>query len=162
AVREELGDVLLQVLFHARIAAERPDGYDIDDVARTLVEKLVGRHPHVFGDGPHVATSEEQHRRWDQLKRAEKERESSADGVPLGHPAVARAARLVGRAQRAGLPADVLPPGPAAADYGDALFALAAAARVDGVDPEAALRAAAKRFADQVRAAERSAAAAGV
>jgi XTP/dITP diphosphohydrolase len=159
AVREELGDVLLQVLFHARIAAEDPDDpFDVDDVAADLVAKLVGRHPHVFAGSEVVDTAERQEHRWEELKRAEKQRESSVDGVPLGQPAVALAAKLTSRTARAGFPADLLPAGPG---VGEQLFALAAAARLAGIDPEAELRGTARRFADAVRAAEKAAAADG-
>ena len=164
AVREELGDVLLQVLFHARIGAEHPaDPFDVDDVAADLVAKLVGRHPHVFAgteaiDAERIDSAERQERRWEELKRAEKRRASSVDGVPLGQPAVALAAKLAGRTARAGLPADLLPVGPG---FGERLFALAASAKLAGVDPEAELRGAARRFADAVRAAEKAAAAGG-
>jgi XTP/dITP diphosphohydrolase len=159
AVREELGDVLLQVLFHARIAAEAGvDSFKIDDVAADLVAKLVGRHPHVFAGTERVDTAERQEHRWEELKRAEKQRESSVDGVPLGQPAVALAAKLTSRTARAGLPADLLPSG---AGVGEQMFALAARAKLDGVDPEAELRAAARRFVDAVRSAERAAAADG-
>ncbi|MCO1659994.1 MazG family protein [Pseudonocardia humida] len=160
ATREELGDVLLQVLFHARIAAEHPDApFTVDDVAADLVAKLVGRHPHVFAGSEVVDTAERQEHRWEELKRAEKSRESSVDGVPLGQPAVALAAKLTSRTARAGLPADLLPVGP---QVGERLFALAAAARLAGIDPEAELRGAARRFADAVRAAEKAAHADGV
>ncbi len=155
AVREELGDVLLQVLFHARIAAGE---FDVDDVATDLVTKLVGRHPHVFGGSEKVDTAERQEQRWEELKRAEKQRESSVDGVPLGQPAVALAAKLTSRTARAGLPADLLPMD---SGVGEQLFALAARAKLAGVDPEAELRSAARRFADDVRAAERAARDAG-
>jgi XTP/dITP diphosphohydrolase len=159
AVREELGDVLLQVLFHARIAAEDEVGpFTVDDVAADLVAKLVGRHPHVFGGTERVDTAERQQHRWEELKRAEKQRESSVDGVPLGQPAVALAAKLTSRTARAGLPADLLPSG---AGVGEQIFALAARAKLDGADPEAELRRAARRFADAVRSAERAAAADG-
>jgi len=159
AVREELGDVLLQVLFHARIAAEDPaDPFDVDDVAADLVAKLVGRHPHVFVGSEVVETAERQEHRWEELKRAEKQRDSSVDGVPLGQPAVALAAKLTSRTARAGLPADLLPAGP---EVGEQLFALAAAAKLAGIDPEAELRGAARRFADRVRAAEKAAVADG-
>jgi XTP/dITP diphosphohydrolase len=171
AVREELGDVLLQVLFHARVAAEsRPAGgedppglggtrFDIDDVAADLVAKLVGRHPHVFAGTERIDTAERQQYRWEELKRAEKQRGSSVDGVPLGQPAVALAAKLTSRAARAGLPPDLLP---ADGGVGEQLFTVAARAKLAGADPEAALRTAARRFADDVRAAERSARAAGL
>ena len=158
ATREELGDVLLQVLFHARIATEDPAPFDADDVAADLVAKLVGRHPHVFAGTERVDTAERQQHRWEELKRAEKQRESSVDGVATGQPAVALAAKLTARTARAGLPADLLPVGPG---VGEQLFALAAAAKLAGIDPEAELRAAARRFADAVRAAERAAARAG-
>jgi XTP/dITP diphosphohydrolase len=159
AVREELGDVLLQVLFHARIAAEDPtDPFDIDDVAADLVAKLVGRHPHVFAGSEVIETAERQEHRWEELKRAEKQRESSVDGVPLGQPAIALAAKLTSRTARAGLPADLLPAG---SGVGEQLFALAAAAKLAGIDPEAELRGAARRFADAVRAAEKAAVADG-
>ena len=171
---EELGDVLLQVLFHARVAAETPDGFDVDAVAAELVAKLVGRHPHVFpspeidpkGIGPEgmdpaerVATASDQEVRWEELKRAEKRRASCVDGVALGQPAAALAAKLVSRTARAGLPSDLLPSGP---EPGAGLFALAARAKLAGVDPEAALRAVARQFGDDVRAAERSARSAGL
>jgi XTP/dITP diphosphohydrolase len=202
AVREELGDVLLQVLFHARVASEaesegasqrapaseertelgsRPSdteaesegasqrapasaSFDIDDVAADLVTKLVGRHPHVFAGSDvrareRIDTAERQEHRWEELKRAEKQRDSSVDGVPLGQPAVALAAKLISRTARAGLPADLLPDG---SGLGERLFADAARAKLAGDDPEAALRTAARGFADDVRAAERSARDAGL
>jgi len=159
AVREELGDVLLQVLFHARVAADGDWSFDIDDVAGDLVAKLVGRHPHVFAGSERIDTAERQEHRWEELKRAEKQRDSNVDGVPLGQPAVALAAKLVSRTARAGLPADLLPRG---AGPGEQLFAVAAEAKLAGGDPEAALRTAARRFADDVRAAERSALDAGL
>ncbi|MGH3795447.1 MAG: MazG family protein [Pseudonocardiaceae bacterium] len=164
ALREELGDVLLQVLFHARVAQERSvgvdGGFDIDAVATGLVTKLVGRHPHVFAGSEQVRSAAEQEIRWEQLKRVEKCRESSVDGVPLAQPALALAAKLVSRTARAGLPADLLPG--AVGGTGAALFALAGAAKLAGEDPEAALRRAARRFVEQVRAAEYSARACGL
>jgi XTP/dITP diphosphohydrolase len=162
ALREELGDVLLQVLFHARVAQEVPGsgGFDIDAVATELVTKLVGRHPHVFAGGEVVRTAADQEVRWEQLKRTEKLRESGVDGVALAQPALALAAKLVSRTARAGLPADLLPG--AGGGRGAALFALAAEAKLAEQDPEAAVRTVARRFADDVRAAERSARAAGL
>ena len=101
-LREELGDVLLQVVFHARIAAEDPDDpFDVDDVAADLVAKLVRRHPHVFEAGRGRET--DLHVQWDKLKNAEKSRESALDGVPLALGALARAQKVAGRAARAGL-----------------------------------------------------------
>ncbi len=167
AVREELGDVLLQVLFHARVAQDRPGGFDIDAVAADLVTKLIARHPHVFAGGEEVSTAAEQEIRWEQLKRIEKRRESSVDGVALAQPAVALAAKLVSRATKAGLPRDLLPGadlsrGRSDGDTGASLFAHSAAATLAGEDPEAALRSAARRFADDMRVAERAARAAGL
>jgi XTP/dITP diphosphohydrolase len=161
ALREELGDVLLQVLFHARVAQEDPDDpFSIDDVAAELVAKLVGRHPHVFAGGdPAVRDASTQQRRWEELKQQEKRRESSVDGVAAGQPALALAAKLVSRTARAGLPADLLP---SADDLGARLFGLAASAKLAGHDPESELRAVARRFAADVRAAERAAREAGV
>lgn len=165
ALREELGDVLLQVLFHSRVAQETPGGFDIDAVATGLVAKLVTRHPHVFAGSEQVRTASEQEVRWDELKRTEKRRQSSVDGVALGQPAVALAAKLVSRATKAALPVDLLPgtelTGPDS-DTGRSLFARSAAAKLAGEDPEAALRCVARRFADDVRAAEVSARAAGL
>jgi XTP/dITP diphosphohydrolase len=149
AVREELGDVLLQVLFHARIAQDMPGGFDIDSVAGDLVTKLVTRHPHVFAGSEEVSTAADQELRWEQLKRTEKRRESSIDGIALGQPAVALVAKLVSRTMKAGLPDDLLPSidGLPRADVGTgaSLFALSAAAKLAGEDPEAALRSAAPR-----------------
>lgn len=159
AVREELGDVLLQVLFHARIATEQADApFGVDEVAGDLVAKLVGRHPHVFAGTERIETAERQEHRWEELKRAEKQRESSVDGVAMGQPAVALAAKLTSRTARAGLPVDLLPSG---SGIGEQLFGLAARAKLGGVDPEAELRRIAVRFAAEVRAAERAAAATG-
>jgi len=161
ALREELGDVLLQVLFHARVAAEHEqDPFDVDVVARQLVTKLVGRHPHVFGEGdPAVRDAATQERRWEELKQAEKGRESVLDGVATGQPAVALAAKLTQRVSRRGFPVELLPDGDGT---GEILFAVAALAKLAGEDPEEALRAVARRFAEDVRAAERAARAAGV
>ncbi len=169
ALREELGDVLLQVLFHARVATEAPDGFDVDAVAAELVAKLVGRHPHVFPPkgidsrgieaAERVTTASDQEVRWEELKHAEKRRESCVDGVALGQPAAALTAKLVSRAAKAGLPSDLLPAGPGP---GAALFALAARAKLAGADPEAALRTVARQFGDDVRAAEHSARATGL
>ncbi len=156
ALREELGDVLLQVLFHARVAQESSsDSFTIDDVAASLVAKLVGRHPHVFAGGdPAVRDAGTQQVRWEELKQEEKRRESSVDGVAMGQPALALAAKLTQRTSRAGLPEDLLP--------GADLFELAARTKLAGQDPEGELRAVARRFADDVRAAEEAAKADGV
>jgi XTP/dITP diphosphohydrolase len=181
---EELGDVLLQVVFHARVAAERADGYTIDDVADGIVDKLVRRHPHVFADVT-VSGADEVHRNWDDIKRAEraekKERAeragvpagadgspSSLDGVPFGQPALALAAQLQRRAARAGVPdelarlegdpgsPDRAGPDDPAEEIGRELFRLVLKARETGRDPELELRAAARRYRDLVRAWEQA------
>ena len=190
ALRDELGDVLLQVLFHARIADERePDdpagpGWNVDDVAAGLVEKLIRRHPHVFGDVS-VAGAEDVQRNWDALKALEKDEGASATaGVPLGQPALALAAKLQKRVTGAGVPADLISPALAgvpsldaavataagaveehASEHGgdlvdavgELLFAAVALAREHGIDAESALRGRARRLrADFVEAEERA------
>ncbi len=166
ALREELGDLLLQVVFHARIAEEHPEQpFGIDEVAGGIVEKLVSRHPHVFG-GLQLDGIEAVEANWEVRKAVEKGRTSSLDGIPLGQPALALAAALLSRADRAGLsgvglvPVAVAVPVPAEAEpLGDVLLAMVAAARASGLDAEAALRAAVRRHADRIRAVERAAAA---
>jgi XTP/dITP diphosphohydrolase len=169
AFREELGDVLLQVVFHARVAAERDDGtgYTIDDVADGIIEKLTRRHPHVFGDVT-VSGPEEVKANWDAIKAAEREAATGGpasvlDGVPLAQPALALAAALQRRAERAAAPSSL-----AALDadegqvseIGAELFDLVARARAAGLDPELELRSAARVYRDRVHAweAERRAA----
>jgi MazG family protein len=183
ALREELGDVLLQIVFHAEVASERDDGtgYSVDDVADGIVTKLVRRHPHVFADMA-VSGADEVKQNWDAIKRAERAEKASPgdapssalDGVPFGQPALALATQLQRRATRAGLPSELAgarqaaddeargvddaqdPAGDAGAELGDRLFELVAAAEADGLDPEMELRAAARRFADRVRAWEQA------
>ncbi|CAL9484640.1 Nucleoside triphosphate pyrophosphohydrolase [Streptomyces sp. enrichment culture] len=149
-LREELGDVLLQVVFHARIAEEDPDApFSVDDVAGTIVDKLIRRHPHVFGDET-AATPEEVREHWLRTKAAEKQRTSVTEGVPLGQPGLALAAKLASRARTAGLPV----PLPTGEGIGYELLALAARAEAEGTDPEAALRAAARAYRDAIREVE--------
>jgi XTP/dITP diphosphohydrolase len=158
-LREELGDLLLQVVFHARIAGEHEtDPWSVDDVAAGIVDKLVRRHPHVFGDAD-APTAEHVEARWDELKREEKQRASSMDGVPLTLPALALAAKVLDRAQKAGVHVPVPKvdaPQPDADQIGDLLIGVVAAAAGRGIDPEQALRDAARRFASAVREAEAS------
>jgi XTP/dITP diphosphohydrolase len=159
AMREELGDVLLQVVFHAAIAQGHPDEpFGIDDVAAGLVAKLVHRHPHIYADEV-AETPEQVQANWIRLKGVEKARASVTDGIPPASPALALAAKLAGRARGAGLPLPLPadPPGPFPADetgLGDHLLAEAAAAESAGLDPEAALRQAARRYRAAIRAAE--------
>lgn len=150
---EELGDVLYQVLFHADIAAEQ-GRFTIEDVARRMREKMVGRHPHVFGDA--VADSAEAvTARWDDLKRVEKpERSSVLDGVPMGMPALALADKVLGKARQAGVEVEPVVMAADEAALGEALLGVVAGARVAGLDPERALRDAIRRLAGMVRDAE--------
>jgi XTP/dITP diphosphohydrolase len=150
-LREELGDVLLQVVFHARLAEEESeeDRWSIDDVAGDLVAKLVRRHPHVFADRS-VTGAAEVETNWDQIKAEEKGRRSAIDGVPLGQPALALAAKLRRRAAKAGLDAPV----PSGDDLGSRLFAIVEEAVAAGADPEAALRTTARAYRDAILVAE--------
>ncbi len=172
AFREELGDVLLQVVFHARVAGEREDGtgYTIDDVADGIVAKLVRRHPHVFADLA-VSGADEVTRNWDEIKKEEKRLQaeragasavpqlpSALDGVPFGQPALSLAAQLQRRAERSGVPVDLAPAGGgstggagAGEDIGHELFRLVARARALGLDPETELRVAARAYRELVR-----------
>jgi XTP/dITP diphosphohydrolase len=138
---EELGDLLLQVAFHSRIAQEHVESpFGIDEVAGGIVEKLVRRHPHVFAEGdattaPEVAAS------WEQIKAVEKpHRTSPLDGIPESLPALARANKAAGRLSGAGR-LDLAEAAAAGDDLGSRLFTLVLEAQANGQDPEAALRA---------------------
>jgi XTP/dITP diphosphohydrolase len=150
-LREELGDLLLQVLFHARLTEELPaeQAFSIEDVAADLVEKLVRRHPHVFGDAV-VTDAEQLNETWEKQKVVEKGRTSAVDGVPLAQPALALSAKLVARARRAGLDVAAEP----TTDVGERLFALVREATEAGIDPEAALRETARAYRRAILAAE--------
>lgn len=147
---EELGDVLLQVVFHARIAEEHEEEpFSVDDVAGGIVAKLVHRHPHVFGDET-ASTPEEVKEHWLRTKAEEKRRESVTDGIPLGQPGLALAAKLASRVRTA----DLTVPLPEGDGIGYELLALAVRAEASGIDPEAALRAAARTYRDAIRTTE--------
>lgn len=157
ALREELGDVLLQVAFHSRIAQEHPDDpFTVDDVAEGVARKLIGRHPHVFGDAV-AETAADVEANWDRIKAAEKGRTSAVEGVPLAQPALSLADKLLKRARNAGIPVeppalpDDLRGGAQDAEgVGRLLLAAVAHARTVGVDPEEALRAASRALRDQI------------
>lgn len=137
-MREELGDLLMQVYFHARIAEESPrdqGGFDIGDVAQGIADKLVRRHPHVFA-GLDVADADEVERNWERLKAEEKQRRGPTDGIPSALPALAYADKVLSRLERSGGPTS-LPDGD---DVGARLLALVAEARAAGLDAEAELR----------------------
>jgi XTP/dITP diphosphohydrolase len=155
---EELGDVLYQVLFHADLAAHTPgEDYDIDDVARHMTAKMVSRHPHVFGDRE-AETAADVVAFWDDLKAGEKpHRTSVLDGVPQGMPALALAQKLLGKAEKVGVTRESTDAAHAPAtedELGDALLALVASARAQGLDAERALRHAVRGLQDDVRSAE--------
>src|SRR3954452_11595371 len=180
SLRDEMGDVLLQVLFNARVAAEGVEpgtGWDVDDVAAGLVAKLVRRHPHVFADRTVSGASEVQSN-WDEIKAAERASgdgsTSPVAGVPMGMPALSLAAKPQSRAAKAGLGPDLGSPALASAEtpaaavaglaaelldddvpplvdrIGELLFAVVALARLVDVDAETALRGAARRFRDRI------------
>jgi XTP/dITP diphosphohydrolase len=151
-LREELGDILLQVAFHSRIAEEHPDeGYSIDDVAGDIVEKLIRRHPHVFGtvDAADAAAVEAN---WETIKAAEKQRSSVLEGIPLALPALALADKFLGRAAKL-LPTDHELPAPTTDTdrIGRELLAVVREARTLGVDPEQALRTTTHHLAEDIR-----------
>ena len=160
-LREELGDLLLQVVFHARIAQERGDeGWDIDDVADGIVEKLIRRHPHVFAD-EQAETAEQVEANWHALKAKEKGRASVTDGIPENLPALVRASKVHSRSE---VIQERLPDAPAqerAAQLvaslesedalGDVLFAITSSAHSRHWDAERALRQAVRRRIEQIR-----------
>jgi len=163
-LREELGDILLQVAFHSRIAEEAtPDlesdeeadqPWSIDDVAGDIVEKLIRRHPHVFGtvDAADAAAVEAN---WETIKAAEKQRTSVLEGIPLALPALALADKVLGRAAKL-LPTNPTPPEPTddTDRIGRQLLAVVREARTLGIDPEQALRATIQQLTAEIRQAE--------
>jgi MazG family protein len=172
AVRDELGDVLFQVVFQARIAEER-GLFDFEAVAAAIADKLERRHPHVFGDAQ-IADAAAQTQAWEQHKRAERvargQGTGALDGVTLGLPALVRATKLGSRAARVGfdwpdvqgvldkvdeevveLRAELADRAAAQEEIGDLLFAVAQAARHLGLDAEAALREANAKFERRFR-----------
>lgn len=151
-MRSELGDLLLQVVFHARIAQEHPDDpFDIEDVARGLVDKLVVRHPHVFAD-VEADDADQVIANWQEIKSQTMNRESVMDGVPVALPALQRAQKILSRAERSEL--DV--PMPEGSDVGSRLLALVAEAAEQGIDAEAALRDAVRAYETTARETERA------
>lgn len=163
ALREELGDLLFQAVFHARIAQEHPDDpFGIDEVAEGIAQKLISRHPHVFGD-LQVDGAADVEANWEQLKAAEKGRTSVVEGVPLAQPALSLADKLLKRAATGGvqvtvpsLPAEISATVTDQAAVGTLLLAVAAHARSLGVDPEAALRARSRELRGEIVAQEGS------
>ena len=177
ALKEELGDLLFQVVFHARMA-EEADEFDFNDVVRELVEKMTRRHPHVFGD-EQSSDADAQTVAWEDMKAAEKKDKGQhgiLDDVPLNLPALVRAEKLSKRAGRVGFEwpdldgvfdkieeetaelkeaiHDGLGQDAAEDELGDILFSLANLARYLKVDPEAALRRTNAKFERRFRAVE--------
>lgn len=150
-LREELGDLLLQVIFHAEIASEQTRGFTVEEVARGIADKLISRHPYVF------ATAEvpvDLHYTWEQRKAAEKGRTSALQGIPEQLSALARANKIIGKARSRRVEL-VLPDEPTTAEeVGAQILTLAARAQASGIDPEQALRDAVRVLEAQVRHAE--------
>jgi XTP/dITP diphosphohydrolase len=150
-LREELGDLLLQVIFHAEIASEQARGFTVEEVARGIADKLISRHPYVF------ATAEvpvDLHYTWEQRKAAEKGRTSALQGIPEQLSALGRANKIIGKARSRRVEL-VLPDEPTTAEeVGAQILTLAARAQASGIDPEQALRDAVRVLEAQVRHAE--------
>ena len=157
-MREELGDVLLQVYFHSRIAQDHPtDPFSIEDVARSIADKLIRRHPHVF-EGLQVSGTEEIIDNWEEIKAKEKGRTSALDGVALAQPALALVEKLLYRAEKYKVSVELTKyqsAKPASDEsVGEALASIIAWARDNEIDPENALRLYARQIAEQIKAAE--------
>ncbi len=158
-MREELGDVLLQVYFHARIAQEHPtDPFSIEDVAQAIADKLIRRHPHVFA-GVEVRDSAEVLQNWEEIKKHEKGRTSALDGIAMSQPALPLIEKLLYRAEKFNVDlqrpetADITGDANESA-VGQALLAVIAWAHSNGIDAEAALRKEAMKLSEQVSAIE--------
>jgi XTP/dITP diphosphohydrolase len=150
---EELGDVLYQVIFHADIAREAGQ-FTLEDVAEHMTRKMVGRHPHVFGDAL-AETADDVMAVWDDLKKTEKpHRTSVLDGVPQGMPSLALADKLVGRAGKVGVVVDTAAVPQTEDELGAQLLAMVNSAKAAGLDSERALRAALRSLQHDIRAAE--------
>jgi XTP/dITP diphosphohydrolase len=159
-LREELGDVLLQVVFHARIAQEHPsDAFDLDQIAEKTTAKLISRHPHVFADST-ADTAADVEAIWHEQKKIEKGRASLLDGIPRSLPALMLATKMLKRTKQLDitskqqLPNAVTEQITTQLQLGELLFELAQIARVQKIDPEAALRAAIREYEVKVLAAE--------
>ena len=157
-MREELGDVLLQVYFHSRMAQDHPtDPFSIEDVARGIADKLIRRHPHVFED-LQVSGTEEIIDNWEEIKAKEKGRTSALDGVALAQPALPLVEKLLYRAEKYKVNVELTKyqsDKPATVEsVGEALASIIAWARENEIDPENALRLYGRQIAEQIKAAE--------
>jgi len=157
-MREELGDVLLQVYFHSRIAEDHPtDPFSIEDVARAIADKLIRRHPHVF-DGLEVSGNQEIIENWEEIKAKEKGRTSALDGIALAQPALPLVEKLLYRAEKykveVSLPKYQSDKPATEESVGEALASIIAWARDNEIDPENALRLYGRQIAEQIKAIE--------
>jgi nucleoside triphosphate diphosphatase len=180
-LKGELGDLLFQVVYHAQIASEA-GLFGYDDVAQAIADKMVARHPHVFGDASRDKSADQQTRDWEAIKAAERAGRGTLDGVALGLPALTRAVKLQNRAARVGFDwpdigpvlgkvveetrelaeaRDTLGPEAMTEEFGDLLFVMANLARHLKIDPEGALRAANTKFTRRFAAIETALAANG-
>ena len=156
AMQEELGDLLLQVYFHSRMAEEdKEQPFDIEDIAKGVADKLIRRHPHVFSDTV-VSSGNEVLENWEAQKAVEKGRTSAIDGVPLAQPALTLVSKLLYRASKSNYKLPIaepvkLPDGMDQDQFGELLLGLISQAVEKGLDPEAALRGAAKSLITQIK-----------
>jgi XTP/dITP diphosphohydrolase len=150
-LREELGDLLLQVVFHAELASESQDGFDIDDVAAGIADKLVARHPHVFAAEDAPADLNDV---WEQRKAAEKGRSSALDGIPQRLSALSRASKIISRSRSHRVALDLPTDEVDAGTVGREIVDLVARAQASGFDAEQAVRDAVRGLEAEVRAAE--------
>ena len=159
-MREELGDVLLQVYFHSRIAQDHPtDPFSIEDVAGAIADKLISRHPHVF-ENLAVSGTEEIIENWEAIKAREKGRTSAVDGIAMAQPALPLVAKILYRAEKYNVDLDVNSYSSEKAtekSVGEALASVIAWAHENDIDPESALRAQAREMIRQIQAAEKQA-----
>ena len=153
-LREELGDLLLQVIFHSEIAGEQPGGFDVEDVARGIADKLVARHPYVFGSGE---VPSDLNFTWEQRKAAEKGRSSVLQGIPDQLSALARANKIISRTRSRRVDLDLPNEAISADQVGEEIVALAARAQACGIDPDQAVRDAVRRLEQHVVEAESAA-----
>ncbi|MCU1424590.1 MAG: nucleoside triphosphate hydrolase [Microbacteriaceae bacterium] len=161
---EELGDVLYQVVFHSDIAAHTPgEEFTLEDVAANMTAKMIGRHPHVFGDDDakaalNIQSGDDVSGMWDELKQADKSgRTSVLDGIPQAMPALALADKVLGKAEKIGIIDADAPPALSVAsedELGPLLLAIVSAARANGLDAERALRVTLRDLQNEIRDAE--------
>ena len=157
-MREELGDVLLQVYFHSRIAQDHPtEPFSIEDVAKAIADKLISRHPHVFADVK-VSGTDEIIENWEEIKAREKGRTSAIDGIAMSQPALALVSKIIYRAEKFNTPLDLTAYSATERateeSVGQALTSVISWAYANGIDPESALRAKAREMVAQIIKAE--------